>query len=66
MPWKETCPMLERMKLIEACERGEETMAGLCRSFAISRETGYKWLERWRSEGVDGLRDRSRARSATS
>ena len=32
----------------------------LCRGFGISRAKGYKWLERYRSEGRAGLRDRSR------
>lgn len=61
MAWKETCPMLERLKFVEACDRGEETLAELCRRFGVSRRVGYKWLERWHEEGVEGLRDRSRA-----
>jgi transposase InsO family protein len=31
----------------------------LCRRFSISRKTGYKWLERWRSEGAAGLSNQS-------
>ncbi len=44
-----------------AVEAGEEPMAAVCRRFGISRQHGYKWLERWRAEGVAGLADRSRA-----
>ena len=32
----------------------------LCRRFRISAKTGYKWLQRFRSEGAEGLKDRSR------
>ena len=33
----------------------------LCRCFGFSRKTGYKWLERYRSQGIEGLAERSRA-----
>jgi putative transposase len=36
-------------------------MSELCRFYEISRESGYKWLKRSRSEGEPGLEDRSRA-----
>jgi transposase len=36
-------------------------MTGLCEAFGISRECGYKWVARYESEGVDGLKARSRA-----
>jgi transposase InsO family protein len=61
MAWKETDPMLERLRFIEACARQEETVADLCRRFGVSRKVGYKWLDRWREEGLEGLSDRSRA-----
>jgi putative transposase len=32
----------------------------LCREYGISRQNGYKWLQRFRAEGVEGLKDRSR------
>ena len=58
MPWKETCPMDERLQFVSACVAGEETMACLCRQFGISRKTGYKWLRRYESDGAAGLADR--------
>ena len=61
MPWKETRVVDERMRFVLAVEAGEEPMAAVCRRFGISRRHGYKWLERWRAEGVAGLADRSRA-----
>ena len=44
MPWKETCPVNEKMKFVVAYQEGNESMAALCRHFGISRKTGYKWL----------------------
>ena len=61
MGWKETCALDERMRFVMAAEAQEEPMAALCRRFGVSRKSGYKWLERYRSEGVAGLVDRSRA-----
>ena len=61
MGWMETCAVDERMRLVLAVERQEEPMAALCRRFGVSRRIGYKWLERYRKEGVAGLADRSRA-----
>lgn len=36
-------------------------MTELCEYFGVSRKTGYKWVERYRREGPEGLLDRSRA-----
>lgn len=32
----------------------------LCESYGISRKTGYKWVERYQAEGIEGLKERSR------
>lgn len=53
--------MEERFKFILEHQRAEESFAELCRRYDISRKTGYKWVERYRAEGLDGLRDQSRA-----
>lgn len=60
MPWKETGPLLERMKFVDACLKSDESFTAICDRFEISRQKGYKWLDRYEDEGVDGLRDRSR------
>jgi transposase InsO family protein len=52
------------MRMVTAVECGEETMAAVCRRFGLSRKSGYKWLERYRAEGLEGLGDRSRAPQA--
>lgn len=59
MPWREVSKMDERrefvrLALLEGANRRE-----LCRRFGIHPDTGYKWLQRWRSDGKD-LTDRSR------
>ncbi len=61
MVWKEICMMDDRMRFVAACLEGCESISELCRQFGISRKTGYKWLGRYRSEGVRGLEGRSRA-----
>jgi len=61
MVWRKTCAMEERMRFVMAVEREGEPFAAICRSFGVSRRIGYKWLERYREEGIEGLRDRSRA-----
>ena len=61
MVWRETGIMDERLKFVAACLSGEETMAGLCEAYGISRKTGYKWLERFKVHGPAGLHDLPRA-----
>ena len=59
MPWKECDRMDERMRFVARLLDGEK-MAPLCRSFGISRKTGYKIFERCKELGLEGLTDRSR------
>lgn len=61
MPFRETCAMDERVRFCVLHERGDVTMAELCRQFGISRKTGYVVLERWRSGGAAALAARSHA-----
>lgn len=61
MPWLETEPMKERVRFILELESGLYSMTELCGRFGISRKTGYKWAARYCWEGIEGLRDRSRA-----
>jgi putative transposase len=58
MPWKE--PMDERVRFIAAISSGLR-MTEACRLFGVSRKTGYKWLERYKTYGPSGLEDESRA-----
>lgn len=53
--------MEERFKFIQECRNEQESLAELCRRYGVSRKTGYKWLQRYEAEGIEGLSDRSRA-----
>ena len=59
MPWRECKRMDERLRFVARVLDGEK-MAALCREFGISRPTGYKIFNRYRSLGLEGLLDRSR------
>lgn len=61
MPFKETDRMDERCRFVVTYLSGQFDMSELCRSFGISRPTGYKWVERYRRGGALGLQERSRA-----
>ena len=54
-------PLDEKRGFIAEWERQEESLAELCRRYEISRQTGYKWLERYHQEGESGLEEHSRA-----
>jgi transposase InsO family protein len=59
MPWNVKDTMSLRQEFV--CLAAERTLpfSELCRRFNISRQTGYEWVERWRTYGVEGLADRS-------
>lgn len=61
MPWRESSPMSERLRFIQACLDRTEHLAGICTRFGISEKTGHKWLARFRADGPAGLSDRSHA-----
>ncbi len=60
MSWSETTQM-SRFRFVADLESCLYEMTELCEKYGISRKTGYKWAERYGSEGVEGLKDRSRA-----
>jgi putative transposase len=51
--------MDEKLKFVARLLDGEK-MASLCREFNISRKTGYKIFDRYKTCGLEGLTDRSR------
>ena len=61
MPWKVSDAVDERMRFVLDVERGMYSMTELCDRYGISRQNGYKWLNRYRTEGIEGLEDGSRA-----
>ena len=52
--------MEQRLLFVADYIRGGVSMSELCRRYGISRKCGYKWVERYREQGLDGLEERSR------
>jgi len=61
MPWHETDAMDQRCRFVMSYRSGRFEMTELCRSYGVSRPTGYKWVRRYEREGAPGLQERSRA-----
>jgi transposase InsO family protein len=59
MPWKECSVVDERLRFVAQLLDGEP-MSEVCRSFGISRKTGYKIFNRYKDHGLEALTDRSR------
>jgi transposase InsO family protein len=59
MPWRECSVMEERLRFVARLLDGE-SMSEVCRELGISRKTGYKIFNRYKSEGAYALCDRSR------
>ena len=53
--------MDQRLQFVAEYQRGFCSMKELCARAAISRKTGYKWLERYERQGAAGLVERSHA-----
>lgn len=60
MPWQERSKMSLKLEFVMLADKTGANMSALCRRFNISRPTGYKWLNRYRKGGPDGLEERSR------
>lgn len=61
MPWKTNCYKEQRWKFVQEFLRNKNGLAELCRRWAISRKTAYKWFGRFKERGRFGLADRRRA-----
>ncbi len=53
--------MDERMQFVTEYLKAQWPVAQLCRHFGISRKTGYKWIDRYETEGWPGVHEHSRA-----
>ena len=51
--------MDERLRFVARLLEGE-AMSEVCRSFGISRKTGYKIFNRYKEHGLEAVTDRSR------
>ncbi len=53
--------MSEKFAFIQECLDRKRRIVDVCDEFGISEKTGHKQLQRFKAEGVEGLRDRSHA-----
>jgi putative transposase len=51
--------MSQKMEFVERAGKGE-AIASLCREYGVSRQTGHKWVKRFRERGYEGLEEESR------
>jgi transposase InsO family protein len=52
--------MSQRLEFCVLATQSGLAFSELCRRYGVSRKTGYKWVERYRADGAEGLQDRSR------
>jgi len=60
MPWNEVSIVDQREEFVRLASQPDENIRLLCRRFQISPTTAYKWMDRYRAVGREGLMDLSR------
>ncbi|MCP4764308.1 MAG: helix-turn-helix domain-containing protein, partial [archaeon] len=61
MPLMERTIMEQKKEFVLLWKSGSYTFSGLCKEFNISRTTGYRYVERFKKYGMDGLEPQSKA-----
>ena len=61
MTWKETTSMEQKIEFISEWSSGIYTISELCREFNISRPTAYKYIDRYKQDGLKGLLEKPRS-----
>jgi transposase InsO family protein len=61
MPFKETCRMEERVRMLADYDSGNWSVSELCRRYGICRDTFYEWRARRDGGGAAWFSDRSHA-----
>jgi transposase len=59
MPWKERRIVDQRLQFLSSYQKEEMSVSELCREFGVSRPTGYRWINRYKESGPEGLLDLS-------
>jgi transposase-like protein len=57
MPWHTSNLLQQREAFVQLAEASGQYFSDLCRSFGISRQTGYKWLARHRESAGAVIRE---------
>ena len=60
MPWKVSCIVDQRLQFLSSYQKEEMSVSDLCHEFGVSRPTGYRWINRYKEVGPEGLLDLSR------
>lgn len=60
MSWKSLDNEHIRLEFVLLASDESVNMSELCDQFCVSRKTGYKWLKRYKKEGISGIVERSR------
>ena len=60
MTWKVSDVMSQRKDFVVLASVDGANVSQLCERFGIARKTGYKWLNRYRQSGMEGLSDKPR------
>jgi transposase InsO family protein len=60
MSWSISGLQRVRADFVMIAREDDACVSAACRRFGISRKTGYKWLRRYKEEGLAGLTDLSR------
>lgn len=60
MAWKSSTIMDQKISFIRDWESDQYYFSSLCEAYGISRTTGYKLIDRYQSEGLSCLEERSR------
>ena len=61
MPWKETTTMEQKVEFICEWRTQKYSITELCKVFNISRPTAYKLIYRFEKDGIEGLKEHSKA-----
>src|SRR5512138_2082307 len=52
--------MSQKLEFVEQATKPGANVSALCTEYGISRQTGHKWLRRYRADGYAGLVEKSR------
>jgi transposase len=45
----------QRLQFLSSYQKEEMSVSELCRKFGVSRPTGYRWINRYKESGPEGL-----------
>lgn len=66
MPWREMDTVTLRREFVLLAQLEESNISQICQRFGISRKTAYKWLNRYKESGDEGLSNKSQRPKSSS